>query len=65
MTLLFTEALIRELPLSVVAAVPVMETAFRCAGEGSAENAPRRGGEVSLDTRAGRPRKSASKDPIA
>ena len=41
MTWLITEDDIRELPLSVKAAIPVMEDAFRLAGEGTAENPPR------------------------
>src|SRR5688572_17000834 len=41
MTWLITEDDIRQLPLSVKAAIPVMEDTFRLAGEGSAENPPR------------------------
>ena len=41
MTLLVTEQDIKQLPMSVKAAIPVMEDALRLAGEGSAENPPR------------------------
>ena len=41
MTLLITEADIKRLPLSIKAAIPVIEDTFRQAGEGTAENPPR------------------------
>ncbi len=41
MTLLITEDDVARLPLSVAAAIPLIEHAFRSAGEGSAENPPR------------------------
>ncbi len=42
MTLLITDEDIAALPLSIKAAIPVMEEAFLHAGQGSAENQPRR-----------------------
>jgi alanine dehydrogenase len=41
MTLLVTEDDIKQLPLSVKTAIPIMEDAFRLAGENAAENLPR------------------------
>jgi ornithine cyclodeaminase/alanine dehydrogenase-like protein (mu-crystallin family) len=41
MTLLITEREMLTLPLSIKAAIPVMEESFRLAGEGKAENPPR------------------------
>ena len=41
MTLLITEDDVKQLPLSVEAAIPVMEETFRQAGLGTAENPPR------------------------
>lgn len=41
MTLLITEDDVKRLPLSVKAAIPIIENTFRLAGQGMAENPPR------------------------
>lgn len=41
MTLLITEEDVKQLPLSIKAAIPIIEDTFRQAGEGTAENPPR------------------------
>ena len=41
MTLLITEDDVKRLPLSIKAAIPLVENTFRLAGQGVAENPPR------------------------
>ena len=41
MTLLITEEDVKRLPLSIKAAIPLVENTFRLAGQGAAENPPR------------------------
>ena len=41
MSLLISDADIKQLPMSIKAAIPIMEETFRLAGEGSAQNVPR------------------------
>lgn len=41
MTLLITEEDVKKLPLSIEAAIPLIENTFRLSGEGTAENPPR------------------------